>query len=86
MHGDKNGKATGKKQHSGGEAKKKKKARFGSQRSKAALSDAHDHKRGNIGPSGQGTHRGRERANVASKASSGRPDVTQASGRGPNKR
>lgn len=59
------------KQNSGGEAKKGagKRATKGGK-----LADQKDNKRGNIGPSGQGTHRGRERKNNQSSAS-GRPDM-----------
>jgi hypothetical protein len=81
----KTAKRKGKKQHSGGEAKKKKEPRFASQDTKGDLADAQDHKRGNIGPSGQGAHRGRERANVESQAS-GRPNVTHAGSHGRLKR
>jgi hypothetical protein len=38
------------------------------------ISEGHDNKRGNIGPSGQGSHRGRETRNRQSKAS-GRSNV-----------
>ena len=72
----------GAKQSGAGEPKKKKEAsleRTGSQKNKAALSDAQDHKRANIGPSGQGSHRGQERGNKQAKAS-GRPDVTSVGG------
>lgn len=41
------------------------------------VGEGHDHKKGNIGPSGQGSHRGRERANTQSKAS-GRSNVSSA--------
>ncbi|MBC7659536.1 MAG: hypothetical protein H7249_07480 [Chitinophagaceae bacterium] len=43
------------------------------------VAEGHDHKKGNIGPSGQGSHRGRERANTQSKAS-GRSNVPSDSG------
>lgn len=39
------------------------------------LAEGKDNKKGNVGPSGQGTHRGRERRNKQTKAS-GRPDVS----------
>ncbi|RYZ52216.1 MAG: hypothetical protein EOP07_19985 [Proteobacteria bacterium] len=39
------------------------------------IGEGHDHKKGNIGPSGQGSHRGRERSNAQSKAS-GRPNIS----------
>ena len=35
------------------------------------VGEGHDRKKGNIGPSGQGSHRGRERATRQSKASGG---------------
>ncbi len=70
------------KRSSGGEPSKRAKTMTVEQRSarKAAISDGHDHKRGNIGPSGQGSHRGRERSNVQTSAS-GRPNVSAASHR-----
>jgi hypothetical protein len=68
------------KQNSAGEAKKKgSEPRFASQKSKARLMDAQDRKRNNIGPSGQGSHRGRERAQKQSTASE-RPDVSSIGG------
>jgi hypothetical protein len=64
-------KAKKRKQHAAGEPKKgaEKRGPFGKD-----LADRQDHKRGNIGPSGQGTHRGRERRNTQTGVS-GRPDV-----------
>lgn len=69
------------KQNSGGEAKKHAKdmTRMESQQSEIDIAEGHDHKKGNIGPSGQGSHRGRESRNRQSNAS-GRPDVSSASG------
>jgi hypothetical protein len=65
----------GGKQSAAGEPKKKgAKPRHAAMKSAEELSEARDHKRNNIGPSGQGTHRGRERA-VRSTHASGRPDV-----------
>lgn len=58
----------GAKQNSGGEAKKGAEKR---RTSGAKLADQQDHKRGNIGPSGQGSHRGRERKSGQSRASGG---------------
>lgn len=72
----------GAKQSGAGEPKKKKEdseERAGSQEDQAALADAQDGKRNNIGPSGQGSHRGRERRNKQTKAS-GRPDVSSIGG------
>jgi len=70
----------GKKHTTGGEAKKPgKKPRVASQKSKKDLSEAKDNKRGNIGPSGQGNHRGREARNRQSQAS-GRPDIPSVGG------
>ena len=64
--------------HTGGEPTKHAKALHEDQaRDRQAEIDegeAHDHKKGNIGPSGQGSHRGRERNNDQSKAS-GRPNI-----------
>lgn len=60
----------GAKQSAGGEPKKGAAER---RPSGSDLADAKDDKRGNIGPSGQGSHRGRERQNDQS-AASGRPD------------
>ena len=77
-----------KKQHSGGEAKKRKASadspdftRRERQERQAALADAEDDRRGNIGPSGQESHRGREHANIGSQAS-GRPNVARAGSHG----
>lgn len=72
----------GAKQSGAGEPKKMKpgKARVASQSSAAALADAQDGKRNNIGPSGQGSHRGQERRNRQTKAS-GRPDVSSIGGK-----
>ncbi len=56
----------GAKQSSGGEAKKGAAKR---RTTGAKLADQKDNKRGNIGPSGQGTHRGRERKTGQSSAS-----------------
>lgn len=70
----------GAKQSGAGEPKKRKgPPRFASQKSAAALADAKDHKRNNIGPSGQGSHRGKERRARQTKAS-GRPDVSSIGG------
>lgn len=73
------------KQHSGGEPKKTalkmqddEEATIQSHKN---VSEGHDNKKGNIGPSGQGSHRGRERVNRQSKAS-GRPDVSADTQRG----
>lgn len=73
----------GAKQSAGGEPKKLKpgKARVASQSSKEALSDAQDGKRNNIGPSGQGSHRGQERRNRQAQAS-GRPNIDSIGGGG----
>lgn len=49
------------------------------QADKAYIADAKDHKRGNIGPSGQGSHRGRERSNRQTGAS-GRPNIPSIGG------
>lgn len=68
------------KHHSGGEPKKKKTLRVASQDTEADLAEARDHKRNNIGPSGQGPHRGREARNKQA-AASGRPDVASIGGR-----
>lgn len=38
---------------------------------KINVGEGHDRKKGNIGPSGQGSHRGRERSTHQSKASGG---------------
>lgn len=67
----------GAKQSGGGEPKKGAEER---QVDDAALADQKDNKRGNIGPSGQGSHRGRERRNDQS-AASGRPDLGSAGSR-----
>lgn len=70
----------GAKQSNGGEAKKTSSStRAASQKNAADLSEAQDRKRNNIGPSGQGTHRGRERNNRQTHAS-GRPDVSSVTG------
>lgn len=73
------------KQHSAGEPKK---TALRMQEDEEALVQAHknvaegkDNKRGNIGPSGQGQHRGRETRNRQAKAS-GRPDVAADTQRG----
>lgn len=64
------------KQNSGGEAKKRAKKLSTAEREAHAeiLADQQDHKWGNIGPSGQGSHRGRERRNRQA-AASGRPNI-----------
>ncbi len=67
------------KQNSGGEPKKGSDTRFASQDDLESLEDAKDRKRNNIGPSGQGTHRGRERRNKQTSASE-RPDVSSIGG------
>jgi hypothetical protein len=69
------------KQNSGGEAKKHAKDRtdMEAQQDEIDIAEGHDHKKGNIGPSGQGSHRGRESRNQQTKAS-GRPDVSSAGG------
>ena len=72
----------GAKQSGAGESKKKKEVSedsAGSQKKKATLANAQDGKRNNIGPSGQGSHRGQERRNKQTKAS-GRPDVSSVGG------
>lgn len=60
------------KQNSGGEPKKGHETRG---KDAGEIADGQDGKRGNLGPSGQGTHRGRERHNVQT-GNSGRPDVS----------
>lgn len=67
-------------QKSGGEPKKKKTLHVASQDTEADLAEAQDHKRNNIGPSGQGPHRGREKRNKQA-AASGRPDVASVGGK-----
>ena len=63
------------KQSNGGEPKKKKSQnRHHDQGDKEYLADAQDGKRANVGPSGQGPHRGRERSNRQT-AASGRPNI-----------
>ncbi|MBC7533229.1 MAG: hypothetical protein H7318_16790 [Oligoflexus sp.] len=47
------------------------------QQAEIDVDEGHDHKKGNIGPSGQGSHRGRERDNKQSKAS-GRSNVASS--------
>ncbi|HET9236645.1 MAG TPA: hypothetical protein VFO10_05320 [Oligoflexus sp.] len=42
------------------------------------IAEGHDNRKGNIGPSGQGSHRGREARNRQTSAS-GRPDHSSAS-------
>ncbi|MBC7661258.1 MAG: hypothetical protein H7249_16300 [Chitinophagaceae bacterium] len=68
------------KQISGGEASKHAKSMSDQelQQKEIDVAEGHDHKHGNIGPSGQGRHRGRESANRQSSAS-GRPDHSAAS-------
>jgi hypothetical protein len=73
----KSGSAKGAKQSGAGEpAKGAEKRRI----PKDVLADQRDNKDGNIGPSGQGTHRGRERRTIQS-AASGRPDIGSAGSR-----
>lgn len=67
------------KQNSGGEPKKHAIDLHADEdedrQSEIDISEGQDNKRGNIGPSGQGSHRGREARNRQSNAS-GRPDVS----------
>lgn len=69
------------KQNSGGEAKKHAKDMnsMDAQQHDVDIAEGQDNKKGNIGPSGQGSHRGRESRNRQTNAS-GRPDVSSAGG------
>lgn len=63
------------KQSNGGEPKKKiAQQRHHDQSDKEYVADAKYGKRDNVGPSGQGSHRGRERRNRQT-AASGRPNI-----------
>ncbi len=68
------------KQNSGGEASKHALAMSEQdiRQNEIDVAEGQDNKRGNIGPSGQGNHRGREARNRQSSAS-GRPDHSAAS-------
>lgn len=63
------------KQNAGGEASKHAKELHADEardrQEKINIEEGKDHKRGNIGPSGQGSHRGRERSTHQSKAAGG---------------
>ncbi|MES2744929.1 MAG: hypothetical protein V4655_05860 [Bdellovibrionota bacterium] len=65
------------KQNAGGEPSKHAQALHEDElldrQAKIDVEEGHDHKKGNIGPSGQGSHRGRERATHQTNASGGRP-------------
>ncbi|RZA11802.1 MAG: hypothetical protein EOP10_32470, partial [Proteobacteria bacterium] len=69
------------KENSGGEPSKHAQALHADalkeQQAEIDIGEGHDHKKGNIGPSGQGSHRGRERANSQTNAS-GRPNISSA--------
>lgn len=68
------------KENSGGEASKHALAMSSEEKQQKDIDigEGKDHKKGNIGPSGQGGHRGREARNRQSSAS-GRPDHSSAS-------
>ncbi|MDQ3233229.1 MAG: hypothetical protein M3Q07_15535 [Pseudobdellovibrionaceae bacterium] len=68
------------KQNSGGEPKKKARSmsELERQQNEVNRAEGQDNKKGNIGPSGQGNHRGRETRNRQTSAS-GRPDHSSAS-------
>ncbi|MDQ3233661.1 MAG: hypothetical protein M3Q07_17730 [Pseudobdellovibrionaceae bacterium] len=68
------------KQNSGGEPKKTAQmmSEMERQQSEVNIAEGQDNKKGNIGPSGQGNHRGREVRNRQTSAS-GRPDHSSAS-------
>lgn len=63
------------KHNAGGEPKKTAQAlhddEMRDRQAKIDIGEGHDHKKGNIGPSGQGSHRGRERKTLQSNASGG---------------
>jgi len=69
------------KQNSGGEpskhAQKLHADALRDQQEEIDVAEGHDNKKGNIGPSGQGSHRGRESRNIQTNAS-GRPNVSSA--------
>ncbi len=68
------------KQNSGGEPSKRALAmsEMERQQNEVDIAEGHDNRKGNIGPSGQGGHRGREARNRQTSAS-GRPDHSSAS-------
>lgn len=68
------------KQNSGGEPSKRAKAmsQMEIQQAEIDRAEGQDNRKGNIGPSGQGSHRGREARNRQTSAS-GRPDHSSAS-------